>query len=73
MEGRGHAEHTPGPPPPSCDGTGLQPRPTCPCGQTELRHLRDGVSLWVIAEGGLVDSGGPCWPPAWLQWLWAGP
>ena len=38
----------------SCDGPGLQPWPRRLCGQTELRHLRDGVSLRVIAKGGLV-------------------
>lgn len=57
----------------SCDGPGLQSWPRRPCGQTELRHLRDGVSLRVIAEGGLMDSGGPCWSPSRPQWLWAGP
>ena len=57
----------------SCDGLGLQPRPRRPRGQTELRHLRDGVNLRVIAKGGLMDSGGPSWSPSRPQWLWAGP
>ncbi|XDA88826.1 hypothetical protein R6Z07F_018455 [Ovis aries] len=31
----------------SCDGPGLQSWPRRPCGQTELRHLRDGM-LWLL-------------------------
>nr|XP_025131015.1 mastin-like [Bubalus bubalis] len=31
----------------SCDGPGLQPWPRRLCGQTELRHLRDGM-LWLL-------------------------